>query len=511
MTDASKKLADLTPEQKRALLERLLREKAGAKAEPEFAPLSQGQRALWFLHRLAPQSSAYNLLYSARIQAVLDIPALQAAFQTLVRRYPILTATYSLRDGEPVHVFRQQQEISIERIDATAWSEEALKQRLVEEGNQPFNLEQGPMMRIQLYRCSDQEHVLALIVHHISLDFWSLDILVDELYLLYAARVSGSNVALPASGSFSEYVRWQSELIGGPEGDRSWSYWREKLAGNLPLLNLPFDRPRPPVQTYQGSVHSVSFSPELTASLRDLARSEKVTLFTVVLTAFKILLSRYSHQDDVLVGTPMLGRTRTDLEKIVGYLVNPVALRTSLEGNPGFRELLNRVRVTVSEALEHQDYPFAAIVERLQPKRDPSYSPIFQSLFIWDRPRVRDESNLALLSQNGQNGLNGANGQHSSMPALKLEPYVMGQQGASFDLTLTIFEMNGGLSADFRYNVDLFDASTIERMGQHLLTLLEGIVKQPEQDILRLPLLTEGSEDSSSKSGMLPRLPILSR
>ncbi|GHO74056.1 hypothetical protein KSD_18270 [Ktedonobacter sp. SOSP1-85] len=498
MSEASKKLAGLSPEQKRALLERLLREKAAAKVELEWATLSQGQRALWFLYRLAPESAAYNLLYSARIQAALDIQALQFAFQELARRYPILTATYATREGEPVQYFQRQQEIPIERIDAFSWSEEALKQRLLVEGNRPFNLEKGPIMRIQLFQRAPQEHILALTVHHIALDFWSLDILIDELYLLYATRVAGSQAALPAAGpAFTEYVRWQSELAKSPEGERLWSYWQEKLAGELPLLNLPLDRPRPPVQTYRGASHSFPFSADLTRKLRALAQSEKATLFMIVLAAFKTLLYRYSHQDDVLVGTPMLGRSRADLEKIVGYLVNPAALRTSLAGNPSFKELLNRVRETVTEALEHQDLPFPVIVERLQPRRDPSYSPIFQSLFIWDRPRKRDESELALLSQmssNGQNGShahNGANGHHAvALPALKLEPYVMGQQGAPFDLTLTIFEMDGGLSADFRYNVDLFDDATIERMGGHLLVLLEGIVAQPEQPILSLPLLT---------------------
>jgi amino acid adenylation domain-containing protein len=482
MNESSKNFAHLSPEEKRALLARLLREKARASEAKEWAPLSQGQRALWFLYRLAPESTAYNLLYTARIRSTLDIPTLQHALQTLVLRYPILATTYTTRNGEPVQRFHSDQQVRAEIVDATTWSVEALNQRLYEEGNRPFDLEKGPILRIQIFQRSAQENILALTVHHIALDFWSLDILVDELYLLYAAERVGTQAPLPQVGKpFTEYVRWQSEMLAGVEGERLWAYWKEKLSGALPMLSLPTDRPRPAVQTYRGASHSFPLSDELTRQLRTLANSEKTTLYTVVLAAFKTLLSRYSNQDDILVGTPMLGRNHVDLERIVGYLVNPVVLRTSLAENPTFKELLARVRQTVGGALDHQDFPFPLLVERLQPKRDPSYSPLFQTLFIWDRPRSRNEQELALPGDNA--------GQLAKQ--LKLEPYIMGQQGAPFDITLTIFEIDGSLSADFRYNVDLFDASTIARMEQHFLTLLEGIVAEPEQRILHLPLLSE--------------------
>ncbi len=520
--EASKKLANLSPDEKRALLARLLREKAnagqpphnngahspadgnGARSSPSagglpasdgragspdgevqaWASLSHGQRALWFLYRLAPDSTAYNLLYSARVSSALDIPTLQRSLQALVRRYPILTATYTMQGNEPVQRFHPHQQIQAEVIDASSWSKAELDQRLFEEGNRPFDLEKGPILRIQLFQRSSQEAILALTVHHIALDFWSLDILMDELYLLYAAERAGSQAPLPPPGSpFTAYVRWQSEMLAGREGEQHWTYWQQKLAGELPMLSLPTDRPRPAVQTYRGSSHSFPLSDALTRQLRALAVSEKVTLYMLVLAAFKTLLYRYTHQNDILVGTPMLGRSRADLERIVGYLVNPTVLRTDLSGNPSFRELIGRVRQTVVGALDHQDYPFALLVERLQPKRDPSYSPLFQSLFIWDKPRSRNEQELALLEQNGIST--------RLTQQLKLEPYIMGQQGAPFDITLTIFEVDGSLSADFRYNVDLFDASTIARMEQHFVSLLEGAVAQPDQPILNLPLLTE--------------------
>jgi amino acid adenylation domain-containing protein len=526
--EASKNLTNLSPDEKRALLARLLREKAKAGQPPpnheagvstdgngtssspptsptgmlsafngkvsspdgktgeqqEWAALSHGQRALWFLYRLAPNSTAYNLLYSARVSSALDIPTLQRSLQALVRRYPILTATYSMQGNEPVQHFHPQQQIQAEVIDASSWSTAELDQRLSEEGNRPFDLEKGPILRIQLFQRSSQEAILALTVHHIALDFWSLDILMDELYLLYAAERAGTQAPLPPPGPpFTAYVHWQSEMLAEREGEQLWTYWQQKLTGELPMLSLPTDRPRPPVQTYHGSSHSFPLSDTLTRQLRALATSEKVTLYMIVLAAFKTLLYRYTHQDDILVGTPMLGRSRADLERIVGYLVNPTVLRTDLSGNPSFRELVSRVRQTVVGALDHQDFPFALLVERLQPRRDPSYSPLFQSLFIWDKPRSRNEQELALLERNGIST--------RLTQQLKLEPYIMGQQGAPFDITLTIFEVDGSLSADFRYNVDLFDASTIARMEQHFVSLLEGAVAQPDQPILNLPLLTE--------------------
>ncbi len=234
MNDASKRIADLSPEQKRALLAQLLREKAKASEQKEWVPLSVGQRALWFLYRLAPESAAYNLLYAARIGSTLDIATLQHALQTLVHRYPILSSTYTTHGAEPAQHLSRDRQIVAEVIDAASWSDEELEQRVYEEGNIPFDLEKGPILRIKLYKHSSQDYILALTVHHIALDFWSLDILIDELYLLYAFERAGIQAPLPPPArSFTDYVRWQSEMLTGPQGERHWQYWREKLAGDL--------------------------------------------------------------------------------------------------------------------------------------------------------------------------------------------------------------------------------------------------------------------------------------
>ncbi len=482
MDDVTRRIADLSPEAKRVLLAQLLRKKIdGSK---DWSPLSQGQRALWFLYRLAPESAAYNLLYAARIRSPVEIPALQRAVQALMQRYPILTAIYTMNGKEPIQQFSKGQPLPVEIIDASSWSEDYLRRQIEEEGNRPFNLEQGPILRLKLFRCSTQDSVLSLTIHHIAADLWSLDLLTHELGVLYAAGRAGVQAPLAAvSTHYPDYVRWQTDMLAGPGGEQHWLYWQQKLAGEIPVLSLPTDRPRPPVQTYKGASHSFQLSETLSGQLRALANTEKVTLYTLLLAAFKVLLFRYTDQEDLLIGTPTLGRNRADQERVIGYFANPVVLRTNFSGNPTFQELLSQVRQTVIEALDHQEYPFPLLVERLQPRRDPSYSPLIQVLFIWDKPRTYGEQSAARFGKSESTRL----AQH--MP--QLEPYLVGQQGAPFDLTLTIFEVEGKLSADFRYNVDLFEASTLARMERHFQTLLVGIVAHPERHILELPLLTE--------------------
>src|SRR5256884_2065704 len=267
MSDTHKKIGDLSREEKRALLAELLRKKAReGEATDGHSPtghsptatgwtsLSHGQRALWFLYRLAPESPAYNLLYAANIRSALDIPALQRSVQALLQRHPILTATYSMRDGAPVQRFHVDQKLHVEVIDASSWSWEQLHQQLLEEGDRPFDLELGPIRRIKLFMRTPQDYILSLTVHHIAVDFWSLDMLIDELCLLYAAERVGVLAPLPAHvPQYTDFVRWQAEMLAGSEGERHWAYWQHELAGELPMLNLPIDRPRPPVQTYRGA------------------------------------------------------------------------------------------------------------------------------------------------------------------------------------------------------------------------------------------------------------------
>jgi len=484
MNESSKKLSNLSPEAKKALLAQLLQERAKGNEAREWLPISHNQKALWFLYRLAPQSAAYNLLYAARIRSDLDLGSLQRAIHTLAQRYPILTSTYSMHDGEPMQRLQKNRTLSLEERDASNWSRDDLTRQLYEESNRPIDLEQGPIMRIQLYKCSAEDYILGFIAHHIAVDFWALDILVDELYILYVAEKAGLSSPLPKPGpENTEYVHWHNTMLAGTEGEQHWAYWQQELSGELPVLNLPTDRPRPPVQTHKGASHSFALSDDMAKRLRLLANSEKVTLFTLMLAAYQALLCRYTNQEDLIVGTIALGRSRADFERVIGYLANPVIVHTGVAGNPTFKELLAQTRRAVISALEHQDFPFPLLVERLQPRRDPSYSPIYQTLFIWDRPRTRSNQDLVSL------GLEELS-QQIAQEGITLEPFVYGQQGAPFDLTLTIFESDGALTADFRYNIDLFEPATIARMEQHLQILLAGIVANPEQPLQELPLLT---------------------
>src|SRR6266550_4745706 len=500
MSDTHKKVSDLSREEKRTLLAELLRKKAkeakGAKGAgggeatnghtstaTDWSPLSHGQRALWFLYRLAPESPAYNLLYAAHVRSPLDIPALQRAVQALLERHPLLTATYTMRDGEPVQPFHPDHQLRVEVIDASFWSREQLNPQLLEEGDRPFDLERGPVLRIKVFRQAAQDDILSLTVHHIAVDFWSLDMLIDELCLLYAAERAGVQAPLPTHvPQYTDFVRWQADMLAGPEGERHWTYWQHELSGELPMLNLPLDRPRPSVQTYRGASRTFELGEELSKQLKALANAEKTTLYTILLAAFQTLLYRYTDQDDILIGTTTLGRSRAELEKIVGYVANPVVLHANLSGNPTFKELLGRVRQTVIGALDHQDYPFPLVVERLQPRRDASYSPLFQTLFVFEKPREVWEASSS------------EPGESTTEERLRLEPLVYGQQGAPFDLTLRMIEVDGSLSADLRYNVELFEAATMARMQQHFLTLLQGIVADPGQQIADLPMLTQAEQ-----------------
>jgi amino acid adenylation domain-containing protein len=465
---SSKQLAALSPQQKRELLARLLCErKAGSK--PALAPMSLGQRTLWFHNEIAPGSLAYSILSAARLHADTDPVALRAALQAAVDRHAILRTTYSSAQGAPVQHIHPSHAVDLELVDAPGLGEGALRDRIFGDARRPFDLRTGPVFRATMYRGAEPGPVLAFVFHHIALDFRSLDILGVELDLLYTRAVRGERAVLPAPApQFADHVRWQSEMLAGPEGERLWAYWRERFRTESPPLVLPLDRPRPAVQTYGGAAQRAIVDGPLMARLRGFAAGEGATLYTVVLAAFQVLLSRYSGQDDVTVGSPMLGRQQPEFEGVVGDLINPVPLRGDLSGDPSFRDYLAQVRDTVLGAIAHQEFPLALLVERLRPHRDPSRSPLYQAAFFWDKP-------LRLASDASR---------------LWLEPFASGQLGAPFELTLTVIEAPDALELFWLYNASLFEASTIERMAGHFRVLLDAALRAPDSPVSRLPLLT---------------------
>ncbi|HET9185583.1 MAG TPA: amino acid adenylation domain-containing protein, partial [Solirubrobacterales bacterium] len=455
-----------------------------AAEEAEEHPLSHGPRALWFLHQLDPASCAYNVPAALTLEGELDTEALRRAIQALVDRHPSLRSTFAAPLGEPVQRVHAALEIPFVEENATRWSGEALSERLVAEAERPFDLAAGPLLRVHLFERSKQEHVLMMVAHHIVTDFWSQAVLLAELGELYRAELAGEPAALPPPAlTYAGFVRWQREMLAGERGARLREHWLAALGGELPALDLPTDRPRPPVQTAAGATLRLRLSTELAGRLGALGRAREATPFMTLLAAFQALLYRYTGQADLAVGVPTAGRGRASLARVVGYFVNPVVVRGDLAGNPGFAELLARVRERALGAFEHQDYPFPVLVEELQPERDPSRSPLFQAMFVLQRaPRVQGQD-LTPFALNEPEARIVA----GSLPVVSTP---LPERFAQFDLTLTMGEVDGGLIAAFNYNTDLFDEATVWRLGHHFETLLAGIAGNPSCRLADLPLLT---------------------
>jgi amino acid adenylation domain-containing protein len=451
-----------------------------------FYPLSHGQMALWFLHQLAPQSSAYNLTTAMHVTSQIDVQALRRALDLMMVRHPCLRTTYPTINAIPVQRVHESMRVHFAERDVSSLSQEEVNGYIAEEADRPFDLEQGPVMRVNLLTRSGAEHILQLTVHHIAYDFWSAEIFIQELREVYRLETNGAKGSLPCLPvQYPDWVRWQSEMLASQKGKDLWEYWNKQLAGESPILSLPTDRPRPPVQTFGGSSHSFSLRDSLTQKLKAIAKAEGATLYMTLVAAFFVLLHRYSAQECILIGSPTAGRSRTEFEGIVGFFVNPVVLRADLSGNPTFKAFLGQVRQTVLGALNHADYPFPLLVKRLQPNRDLTHSPLFQVSFVWDRLRFRDKH---AVSASGRK----ATPSETNEKGLALEPIVAGQRGADCDLDLIILEGENSLSASWRYNVDLFDVASIARMTDHFQVLLEGIVANPEQRLSEFSLLTEG-------------------
>ena len=447
--------------------------------------LSHGQRALWAIQNVSPESTAYNVSLAARIRGEVDLNALRRAFDVLVQRHSMLRARFPFRDGGPVCFISEDVKIDFE--DAADWTDDALRSRLNDEAWTSFDLENGPLLRALLFRRSARECVLLLSAHHIIVDFWSLGILIRELTSLYEAEVEGRPATLPATRSYSDYVRHETTTLAGPEGEHVRNYWVKQLAGELPVLDLPTDRARPPIQSYRGASVLARLDPRLTQRLKRLALSHEATLYMTLLAAFQVLLYRYSNEEEILIGSPSSGRGSAEFAGTVGYFVNPLVLRAKLSGERSFSELLGDTRQTTLAAFEHHDYPFDLLVKQLQPERDPARSPLFQTMFAF---------------QQGDTTL--------KLGDLPVESITLDQRAAQFDLSLTVVDVDPGLEMSFEYNTDLFDASTIERLGEHFRILLESIVTDPSVSLAALPLLSDATRQqilyrwNDTRSNLVP-------
>ena len=447
--------------------------------------LSHGQEALWFLHKLEPRSPAYNIVSAASVIGELDIPAFRRALQHLVDRHPALRTTFGSKDGRPFQRVHEKANVFFAQEDASKWDDATLQQRIGEEAMRPFDLERGPLVRVVLFNRGTADRIVLLAMHHIISDFWSVGILVHELGDLYRAERSGKVISLPAPPvQYTDFAVWQSEMLASDEGERLWSYWQKQLSGELPVVELPADRPRPAVQTHRGAAHRFAISDELTRRLRELSRSSHTTLYTTLLAAFQTLLQRYTGADDILIGSPMAGRNRVELGSLIGYFANPVVIRGDLSGDLSFEALLRQTRERVLEAQSHQEFPFASIVERLQPVRQAGRAPLFQVSFVLQREHPLQSKGLSQFAL-------GIPGTRIDVGGLVLESYELDQRISPFDLTLMVAEADEDVTAVFEYDRELFDASTIERMGRHFITLLEGVIADPSRQIRTLGLMSE--------------------
>jgi len=446
-------------------------------------PLSYGQRAIWYLCQLEPLNSAYNVTLPIRIHSEVDATALRRAFQRIADRHAPLRATFPSRDGVPVQRVEEHRPVDFETISGEGWDSQELGERLRRIADRPFDLEHGPVFRVTLIRRAATEHLLVIGAHHLVTDMWSTVVLMEELGAIYPAERSGTIVELPRLPlQYAEFVEWQRTMLEGAEGERLWTFWKDSLAGDLPPLGLQTDKPRPTIQTFAGETHRFRLDEDITHRLKALARSERITFYALLLATFQVLLHRYSGQPRILVGSPVAARSRPEFESLIGYFVNPLVFGADFSEDSTAREFLHSTGRAVLSALEHQDFPFPLLVERLNPPRDPRRSPLFQAMFSFERPH-RPES------RDSPGFLFGEEGRRRSIGGLDVEPFTIETKGAQFELTLAIHETGGALLASFEYNSGLFDRTTAARMEAHFRTLLDSILENPSCRISSLSML----------------------
>lgn len=458
-----------TADEKRRLLARLLAEKA---AQPQTHTPSFGQERLWFVEQLESEVSkgAYNILIALGLQGTLNREALRASLNEIVRRHSVLRTSYRIDDsGNPVAVIAARVALDLPVVDMGGVPEESIQRHLTAEIDQPFDLAAGPLVRAHLVQRSDRDHILVWAVHHSVFDGFSIAVWTRELAALYTPYCAGLPSPLPElPAQYRDFADWQRRQFENGIFDKQLRFWTAKLAGAPPLLTLPTDRPRPAVQSTNGSTSRSLLPPKLTHALKRFSQDAGVTLFTTLQCAFVILLSRWSGQRDIVIGTAVTSRVLPRFEPLIGFLVNTLVLRTGIEDNPAFLTLLKRVQENTLEALANQDVPFEKLVAALAPERNTSHAPLAQVSISWTQSLM-----------NPGDGFGG----------LVARPYPVDSTTSQRDLSLLLTEMEGSIAGLWEFNTDLFEPWTIERMASHFEALLEGICQDPTRKVLDLPLL----------------------
>ncbi|HEX2189730.1 MAG TPA: amino acid adenylation domain-containing protein, partial [Longimicrobiaceae bacterium] len=434
-------------------------------------PLSFAQQRLWFIDRMEPGNPFYNLPAALLLEGALDAAALERALGEVVARHEALRTVFDEEEGEPVQVVLPPRPFALPLHDLSGWTEEErraeVERRSATEARRSFDLRTGPLFRAELLRLSAEEHVLFLTMHHVVGDAWSVGVLLRELGALYEAFARGEESPLePLPIQYADFAVWQRERLSGERLDAQLAYWRGELA-DPPVLDLPLDRPRPAAPSYRGGSVELVVPAATAAALRGLARAEGATLFMALLAAWQTLLARWAGQDDVVVGTPIAGRNRAEIEGLIGFFVNTLALRADLSGNPTFRELLRQVRERTFGAYAHEDLPFERVVEELRVERDPGRSPVFQVMF----------------------SLQNAPDPAPPPAGLRMSLHGAAAESAKYDLVLTAADAPGEIPAQLAYALDLFDRETAARMASHLAVLLDAVAAAPDTPVADLPLM----------------------
>ncbi|MEM9093241.1 MAG: condensation domain-containing protein, partial [Cyanobacteria bacterium P01_F01_bin.53] len=429
-------------------------------------PLSFAQQRLWFLQQLDPRNSFYNGQQAFHLLGSLDVAVLEQSFNKILQRHESLRTAFKLVGEQPIQVILPSLDFTLPVIDLCQLpadqQQREVQQLSLEQSQYSFDLAQAPLLRLTLLKLDEQKHILLLTGHHIVGDGWSIGLLLHELSALYKAFVAGKPASLPElSIQYADFAFWQRQRFEEKKLETQIAYWKSQLANSPPLLRLPTDRSRPPIQTYRGARQSFLLPRRLAKTFQLIAQKAGSTLFMTLLTAFKILLYRYAGEEDVIVGSAVANRTRAEVEDVFGCFVNTIVLRTDISNSPTFNELLGRVRKGVIDAYANQDAPFEKLVEELQPERNVNYNPLFQVSFA-----LRNTSKMTF-----------------ELPGLTVTPFQFEHTKALFDLHLDIAETDLGLEGFWEYNTDLFDAARISRMSAHFQTLLNAIADNPQQRV----------------------------
>ncbi|OBQ42260.1 MAG: hypothetical protein AN484_18820 [Aphanizomenon flos-aquae WA102] len=437
-------------------------------------PLSYNQSSMWFIHQLDQDNTAYNESLQLKIKGQLKITILEQSIQEIIRRHESLRTAFPAIDGNPYQKINSHFTFHLPIIDLQTYLETEISSYITREVRQSFNLENGDLWRFKLLRTGADEYILLIIIHHIIVDGWSMGIFIKELCHLYQSFASGSSIYLPELNiQYGDFVVWQQENITGEILQKQLKYWQQQLADKPPLLELPTDKPRPAIQSFAGATHKFKIDGDLTQQLRNLSQKLGVTSFHTLLTAFVVLLYRYTGENDISVGCPIANRKQVAVETLIGFFVNTIVIRNQIENNCQFSELVAQIRQTSLTANDHQDVSFEQVVEALNPERSLSYNPIFQVMFAWE--------NISLDT--------------IDLPNLIITPQIVERGISPFDLSLAMFETKTEIIGQWEYSTDLFTADTMIRMTNHFQTLLSAIVNNPDEYINKLPLLTAAEKE----------------